>query len=304
MFFTELALKNPSIPSKQLVDIIYKTVGGEKGGVYLRSIIKGYVNFIHEKIEKYFNIIFGEDTLVTNDKVYAIRRVFNPRFGSLVSHFFNKLIEIEIFLINKVGFDRDADAYLKEQIRMIDENLKLKTNDQLENEKLLIEKRIYENIRHIGNSPSLTKTSLQDVLPVEPLLSMVTPDYVTPMTSPPKRIPLPPPKKKTKTQKQKANDDITIKPCPEGQERHPVTKRCRKIKKVTKTASSQRINVNRLDLLEPQPQPQPILLPVKALKPCPEGKVRNPATGRCIKDKTLKKGKSGGMKTRTRSKSF
>ena len=68
MFFTELCLKNPNVSSTELFESIYNTFSQGRGknktlntltaGTYLKSVIRGYVHFISEKIDKYFSILF------------------------------------------------------------------------------------------------------------------------------------------------------------------------------------------------------------------------------------------------------
>lgn len=74
MFFTELCLKNPNVSSTELFESIYNTFSYGKDkqlkktntGTYLKSVIRGYVHFISEKIDKYFSILFkGTLTLET-----------------------------------------------------------------------------------------------------------------------------------------------------------------------------------------------------------------------------------------------
>jgi hypothetical protein len=60
MFFAELALKNQELNSNQLIEIIYKKISTPSGGEYLRKMIRGYVNYIYDKIDQYFLDIYGE----------------------------------------------------------------------------------------------------------------------------------------------------------------------------------------------------------------------------------------------------
>lgn len=61
MFFAELCLKNPEIPSRQIYDaIMEKTELYENKNDYLRNVIRGYTCFINNKIAKHFSGIFGE----------------------------------------------------------------------------------------------------------------------------------------------------------------------------------------------------------------------------------------------------
>ena len=72
MFFTELVLKNPTIPSNELLNIILNKFNKdiEKQRTYLRKVIIGYVNLIHNKIEKYFYFITGVKGSV--DKIHEM----------------------------------------------------------------------------------------------------------------------------------------------------------------------------------------------------------------------------------------
>lgn len=76
MFFTELALKNPTIPSNQLLTIVYdklEDMPRSSASKYLRDVIRGYVNLIYEKIDKYLSLILGE-----NRSLNKIIEAFTP----------------------------------------------------------------------------------------------------------------------------------------------------------------------------------------------------------------------------------
>ena len=80
MFFTELTLKNPTISSNELLNIIMNKFDKEpdKQAKYIRQIIIGYINLIYDKLLKYFYFITGMkssiediyDMLNTNNKYY------------------------------------------------------------------------------------------------------------------------------------------------------------------------------------------------------------------------------------------
>jgi hypothetical protein len=76
-----------------------------------------------------------------------------------------------------------------------------------------------------------------------------------------------------------------LKDCPDGKVRNPKTGRC--IKNKTKKAEPNPEPAHE-PVPEPEPAPEPAPKSIKALKDCPDGKVRNPKTGRCIKNKTKK----------------
>ena len=67
LFFAELALNNPEVPSDQLLELVLRHIEkpdkGLKGRDYLVKIIKGYIYHISMKLEKYFSILFDEKDL-------------------------------------------------------------------------------------------------------------------------------------------------------------------------------------------------------------------------------------------------
>ena len=61
MFFTEMCLKNPTRTSNELIQIILMSIPKDKSkNDYLRHLIRGYSQFINEKINKYLNKITAE----------------------------------------------------------------------------------------------------------------------------------------------------------------------------------------------------------------------------------------------------
>jgi hypothetical protein len=63
MFFVELVLNNPTVPSDKLLDLVLTQVKGKKGHEYLVKIAKGYAYHVSSKLEKYFSILFDEKDL-------------------------------------------------------------------------------------------------------------------------------------------------------------------------------------------------------------------------------------------------
>jgi len=111
MFFTELALKNPTIPSNELLDIIYKQMMESKNGAsYLTKIIQGYAYYIQEKLEKYYAMLFDQPLIYT--------KLINPPNVEFQREFSRKLfflVKIETRAINNspwfnLGVARDAAA--------------------------------------------------------------------------------------------------------------------------------------------------------------------------------------------------
>jgi hypothetical protein len=97
MFFTELALKNPTIPSNELLNIIYNKLDKdpEKQGNYLRQVIIGYINLIYDKIEKYFYFITG-----TQGKIDNIIEMFKKGNYRDIIFDFSSIINIQYALLN------------------------------------------------------------------------------------------------------------------------------------------------------------------------------------------------------------
>ena len=59
LFMTELALRNPEIPSRVLIDNIMDHIETKNGGEYLRKVIQGYVILIYDKIDRYYSAMVG-----------------------------------------------------------------------------------------------------------------------------------------------------------------------------------------------------------------------------------------------------
>jgi hypothetical protein len=78
-----------------------------------------------------------------------------------------------------------------------------------------------------------------------------------------------------------------LKDCPEGKVRNPITKRCVNEKKAPKTKEAPKAKEANMDEVKEVIVKEPKA--PKELKECPEGKVRNPITKRCIKDVNYKK---------------
>ena len=82
MFFTELVLKNPTVPTNELLNIIISKFDKniEKQSNYLRQIIVGYVNLIHNKIEKYFQFNIQVFTTISDSSFNKISNLISCQF--------------------------------------------------------------------------------------------------------------------------------------------------------------------------------------------------------------------------------
>jgi hypothetical protein len=273
MFFTELALKNPTISSNQLLNIIYNKLEKDTQSNYLRRVIIGYVNLIYDKIEKYFSFITGSKLTVSDiDKLLE-----TGKSDDFILEY-NTIINIETELLNNPSLTKEA--YL----------------DILEEKKQQIKEPI-NNIKRI----ELTNLNKQiDVLRRMDLLLNPSPisgkEVKIKSESPisPKNI-----TKKKKTSMiypLKFEDGIVVKVssqktkkfarCPEGKERNPVTKRCKKKRELKLKSSTQKTQKN-----TPCPEGKKInpesgrCKKIKIYPPCTEGKIRGPITNRCKKHK-------------------
>ena len=145
MFFTELSLKNPDIPSSTLLTYIYNILMSmneldQKN--YLKNVIRGYSVFINEKIEKYFSIFINSGLTISKIKGFSgeQRRLFNELLKNIISKELNMSIQ-------------DNDGYR----RFIDKNIKNRIDE------LLGKKNIFDKF-NITSKP--TETSLMSVLTV------------------------------------------------------------------------------------------------------------------------------------------
>jgi hypothetical protein len=133
MFFTELALKNPDISSNELINIIYDKLNklSEKDrNNYMRKIVEGYVNLIHNKIEQYFSVIFGKNISAT-ELMYK----FKERKDTHILFDINTIIDIEQELLNDSSLTKED--YLQFITRKI-----TKTTNPSEKSRLISQKKI------------------------------------------------------------------------------------------------------------------------------------------------------------------
>jgi hypothetical protein len=94
MFFTELCLKNPEIPSKDVYKaIMEKTELYDNKNDYLRNVIRGYTNFINNKIAKHFSEVFREP--MTSAKIHGMISGLESGIHTFESQiYYTKLLEI------------------------------------------------------------------------------------------------------------------------------------------------------------------------------------------------------------------
>jgi hypothetical protein len=72
MFFTEMCLKNPEIPSRQIYQAILNEIKNHDVD-YLKNVIRGYTCFINNKMAKYFSEILNHEITGENLRNYHLK---------------------------------------------------------------------------------------------------------------------------------------------------------------------------------------------------------------------------------------
>ena len=258
LFFTELALSNPNVSSRDLFDIVYKHVNGPKGGPYLRKIAEGYSYFISEKIEKYYSILLGKPMLFDE--------ISNNGSGEFIDKL-GYLMNWEMYKIN--NNDTELEKYISIKIAnltKLNEKPKLTANDKKIKKILMDELEMYEKIKLFEETDAFSPVSTPKQKSLTPKQKSPTPKQKSPTPkqkslTPKQKSPTPKQKSLTPKQKSPTPKSITLKnksSSPEETEINPKTGK-------TKTQKNN-----------------------KAIKECPEGKERNPVSGKCVNIKTQK----------------
>ena len=97
MFFTELALANPSLSSSEIIEIVYKKAGGLLGGQYLKNVIEGYSNHLSDKINKYYSILFNR--VMTTVEIQCMEDNATNEEYNIILEEFRFIVDLEMELI-------------------------------------------------------------------------------------------------------------------------------------------------------------------------------------------------------------
>lgn len=108
MFFAELVLNNPGVPSADLLDMVMQHVDkGKRGQTYLVNVIKGYAYHISTKLEKYYSLLFtGEDKssdAIVSDNTNFYKAILNgdsetlAKFRAQVKYIIGLEMKMSIF---------------------------------------------------------------------------------------------------------------------------------------------------------------------------------------------------------------
>ena len=302
LFFTELSLKNPDIPSSELLNYIYnilERMSINQKSNYLKEIIRGYSVFINEKINKYFSIFFNYKSGITVEKLKKLNNTGIKSIRNLLSN----LIDLEIIMITNPSHVKHSRIQTEELLTLATNYLKLNLNDPgLKREKevvdLIHKKKMYEAYDAYNvfsdQSDSFDSKSVQPKQIVKEPVKTVEP---VKKPCPEGKELNPDTGRCIKIKTQKAVVKSVVKTCPEGKEINPDTGRCIKIKtqkavpiqkSVVKTCpEGKEINPTTGRCIKIKTQ-KAVPIQKSVVKTCPEGKELNPDTGRCIKIKTRK----------------
>ena len=288
MFFTELCLKNPEIPSSLLINYVFQillSMSNMEKNNYLKSVIRGYSVFINQKINKYFSVFFSCG--LTIQKIKSLSRSELSNFKNILRH----LIELEMNLVTDPLYLKTSLERIKIELTNLNESLNLSSDDEAikkEIKKLTAKKtifEIYKNLIKFSNPTDSVSYSLSRTKSCPPgkEINPKTGRCVNVKTQKTKTK-----TKKTKTKKtKKVKLKQTIKSCPPGKEINPKTGRCVNVK--TQKIKLEEVKLEEVKVaLEPLIVPETITKPEPVTKSCPPGKEINPKTGRCVKTKTQK----------------
>lgn len=212
MFFTELALANPTLSSREILEIVYNKAGGILGGQYLKDVIEGYSNHISNKLDKYYSILFNK--AMTTVEIQCRNDNATPEELRKIDAEFHYIRDLEIELLL-------GNIPIKQKIL----NLTAEIEETLKNKN--------KGFKHL--------TKKLDILEkMDKLEELQTPESSVESVSPSLSL-SPVPKQNNKTLKKTTKKAITkknspnpktankVKICPEGSYLNLITNRCNKI---------------------------------------------------------------------------
>lgn len=267
MFFTELCLKNPEIPSSVLLDNIYdKLLKTENAADYLKKVIRGYAGIIYEKFTKMLSVFFKEKvTISTMIDLRDSKNILDKVKANKVQTVLNMLIDLEIKKLDPTFDSKTEMKGIKSVIKMMMPN-NYTRKDRKEKEKvdeifkkLVWEKKILQNYDEFNEMVTPLLEDKMTIIPVvrdrrdieNEILIKVIRDRdaqlaknVIKITSPPKANVK---KGKTTTMKKATSPKAkTIKNCKSNEIINPTTGKCMRITTMIK----QIVKKNKLTLAE------------------------------------------------------
>jgi hypothetical protein len=215
MFFTELSLKNPEIPSSILMNYIFDTLqsmSNKEKSNYLRGVVRGYSIYVNEKIEKYFSLFNNAGLTIKEIMEFSEEKRY--KFIEIL----NTLVELEMSLATDSSFLQRSLKELNESIINISTqtiNPKMAEKIMSQIRKLMNRQDTYEKYERFNVISDPSQSSILDSRSSSPE-EKVEPE---PVILEPVKV------------------EAVVKACPEGKELNPKTGRCVKVKtqKVKKT---------------------------------------------------------------------
>jgi hypothetical protein len=301
LFFTELCLKNPEVPSSELINYIFdilERMDNLQKMNYLKGVIRGYSVFINEKISKYFTVFFKSG--LTIEKLKQLSPADLSKFRNILKN----LIRLEINLSTDPSYLKYGLIELKHKLNEFNARLNINPNEdalkrqieQLTNKKNIYE--IYDKFNVVSN-PSKTNSSKP-----KPVYEKTCPEgkELNPKTGRCVKVKTAKVREKTEKVKTKKAKTVKVKPekvklektCPEGKELNPKTGRCIKVKMIkvksekAKTikvkVKPEKVELKELEKVNVKPEKVEVKEnPEKPQTTCPEGEVL-----KCVKVKTTK----------------
>jgi hypothetical protein len=272
MFYTELCLRNPELTGREVLEKIYDKLNNEKdgGSEYLRKVARGYAVVIENKFKRVFRKIYSKEF-----KLSIYRRLTPPQQSETIRQLYG-FIKMEVMYLNYPDIVADYSPVHEDERDFI---------------------KRHEDFLNLSNSPhsptSIKNKGNRKKLPTTPPLPKTQPH------------PQPNAKKAVASQQQKQGKELNPKTgrwvnvCKEGFTRRASDFKC--VKNVTvrvKTISPKPVYSSPIS-----PIPSPKQNPTNAIHKgkelntktgrwinvCPEGKVRNPDTFRCVNSKNVTK---------------
>jgi hypothetical protein len=244
MFFTELCLKNPEIPSSVLLDNIYdKLVNTENAADYLKKVIRGYAGMIYEKFTKMLSVFFKEKVTIGMLRDLIRSKNISDRVKvSKTRTILSMLIDLEIKKLEPTFDSKTEMKNIKDMIKMMmpqnytrkDRKEKEKIDDMFK--KLVWKKKILQNYDEFNEMVTPLLEDKMTMVPVvrdrrnieNEILTKVMraqqPKNVINIKSPPKA------KTTKKTAKKATSPNAkTVKNCKANEIINPVTGKCMRI---------------------------------------------------------------------------
>ena len=127
IFFAELCLKNPDIPSSELLDNVYNYLTTKSSGPdYLKGVIRGYAGYITQQVNTYLSIFFKPN--VTVGQLLATINTTSSQSVFIIEDALKVLVELETYIAMNPDFDLRKE--LKKAMKEYRDLTKGKTKEQ------------------------------------------------------------------------------------------------------------------------------------------------------------------------------